>query len=93
MNGQGLKKKSQTDWPRVDALNDEDIDYSDIPELGEEFWKKAHVVFPARKKVLTIRLDEDVLEWFKSKGKGYQSKINAVLKAFITQQQDGREAH
>jgi uncharacterized protein (DUF4415 family) len=79
MKQQGSRKKSLTDWARVDAMQDEDIDYSEIPELGEEFWKNAKVVFPARKKMLSIRLDEDVVEWFKAQGQGYQSRINAVL--------------
>jgi uncharacterized protein (DUF4415 family) len=71
---------------RLKEMKDEEIDYSDIPETDEEFWKDAQVIFPARKKVLSIRLDEDVVEWFKAQGKGYQTRINAVLKAY-------KEAH
>jgi uncharacterized protein (DUF4415 family) len=73
---------------RVDALRDEDIDYSDIPELDAEFFRKARVVVPPRKQQLTIRLDTDVLAWLKSQGKGYQSRINAILRAYYDAHRD-----
>lgn len=66
-----------------DALKDEDIDTSDIPELGEEFWKNAKVAFPGQKQAISIRLDDDVLEWFKAQGRGYQSRINAILRSYM----------
>ena len=71
-----------SDLKRVDALRDEDIDYSDIPELDSDFFRKARVVVPPRKQQLTIRLDSDVLAWLKGQGKGYQSRINAILRAY-----------
>ena len=71
------------------ALPDSDIDYSDIPELDKTFWKNAKLTMPAKKEKVTIRIDADVIEWFKSKGKGYQSHMNAILKAYVhTQLQD-----
>jgi uncharacterized protein (DUF4415 family) len=73
---------------RVDALRDEDIDYSDIPELDADFFRKARVVIPPRKQQLTIRLDADVLAWLKSQGRGYQSRINAVLRAYYEANRD-----
>jgi uncharacterized protein (DUF4415 family) len=79
--GEGLEK-SQSDLKRLDAMRDEDIDYSDIPELDENFFKNAKVVVSPGKKQLTLRLDADVLEWMKAQGKGYQSRINAVLRAY-----------
>ncbi len=75
-------KNSKTDWARIDGMSDTDIDYSDIPELDETFWKKAKLVVPKKKERLSMRIDSDVLAWFKSKGKGYQTTINAVLKAY-----------
>lgn len=71
-----------SDLKRLDALTDETIDYSDLPELDAEFFRHAKVVVPPRKKQLTIRLDEDVLSWLKSQGRGYQSRINAILRAY-----------
>jgi len=86
VNKKGLPKKSLTDWAKVDALQDEDLDYTEIPEADEDFWRHAKVVLPVPKKLVSIRLDADVLEWFKAQGKGYQSRINAVLRAY-------KEAH
>ncbi len=68
---------------QIAALKDEDIDFSDIPPLDGSFWKNARVVWPDRpKKQLTMRLDADIVEWFKSQGKGYQTRMNAVLRSF-----------
>jgi len=77
------KESSQTDWSKVDAVEDTAIDYSEIPKLDEHFWKNAKMVFPENKVKVTMRLDPDVLRWFKKQGKGYQTKINAVLKSYI----------
>lgn len=76
-------KKSQTDWKRLETIPDEDIDCSDIPELGKEFWNNAVLVMPEKKKAVSLRLDQEVVDYFKRQGKGYQTKINAVLKAYI----------
>jgi len=77
-------KDSGSDLTRLDALSDEDIEYSDIPDLGndEAFWAKAVLVKPERKSQVTLRLDSDILEWFKAQGKGYQTRINSVLRAY-----------
>ena len=66
----------------IKAIQDKDIDYSDIPELDENFWKNAEVRLPDPKKGVYIRLDSDVLDWMKSQGKGYQSRINAILRSY-----------
>lgn len=66
----------------IEAIPDEDIDYSDIPELDAAFWEKAELRLPERKKAVYIRLDADLLEWMKAQGKGYQSRINAILRAY-----------
>jgi uncharacterized protein (DUF4415 family) len=49
----------------------------------EEFWKEAKIVLPPIKETMTIRLDADVLEWFRKQGKGYQTRINAVLRSYV----------
>lgn len=69
----------------LDGVKDEDIDFSDIPPLGEDFWKNAvrGKFYRPVKKQVTVRLDADVLEYFKAKqdGKrGYQTAINAALR-------------
>ena len=67
---------------KIDKIEDRDIDYTDIQELDEKFWENAVIEYPKKKKPITIRLDVDVLEWFKSMGKGYQTKINAILRSY-----------
>ena len=74
--------KGKTDWKRLDAMKDEDIDLNDIPELDDEFFENAELRLPEKKSV-TIRLDADVLEWFKKQGKGYQTRINKLLRAYM----------
>ena len=78
-------KKSQTDWVRLEAMSDNDIDLSDSPEIAPDLFAKAVVrqgLKPvSRKSQLTIRLDSDVLTWFKSQGRGYQTRINTLLRA------------
>ena len=76
------KPTVKSDLKRIDALRDEDIDYTDIPALDEDFFKEARVVVPPGKKQLTLRLDADVLAWLKAQGKGYQSRINAILRMY-----------
>ncbi len=83
MNKRNLKHQSKTDWNRIDKMKDDEIDYSEIPELDDAFFKNAKLFIPRHKDSVTLRLDHDVLEWFKNQGKGYQTKINAVLKTFI----------
>ena len=76
------KKSTKSDLRRLDALRDEDIDYTDIPELDESFFEKATVQWPPHKRQLTIRLDEDVVDWLKRQGRGYQTRINSILRAY-----------
>jgi uncharacterized protein (DUF4415 family) len=71
-------------------MKDEDIDFSDSPEITPEMFAKAVVrrgLKPeSRKTQLTIRLDSDVLAWYKAQGRGYQTRINALLRAFMEAQ-------
>ncbi len=60
-----------------------DIDFSDIPETDEAFWADAKVEIPSGKTAISIRIDNDVLNFFKKQGKGYQAKINAVLRSYV----------
>lgn len=80
-----LKTQSLTDRKRIDSLRDEDIDLSDIPELDSTFFRNAELVLPKPKVVVTLRIDADVMEWFRTKGKGYQTIMNAVLKGWVEQ--------
>jgi len=81
-SGKSTKKRSRTDWKRIDSLRDEHIDYSDIPKQGADFFARA-ILWPGPKKQITLRLDPDVLAFFRKHGKGYQSTINAVLRKYV----------
>lgn len=87
MSKSTISNKSLTDWERLAAMDDEDIDLSDIPELTPEMFAKAVVKRGLKDKEtkaqLTIRVDQDVLKWFKSQGRGYQTRINSLLRAYM----------
>jgi uncharacterized protein (DUF4415 family) len=68
-------------------IPDTEIDTSDIPELDDHFWANAKMVTPVTKQAVSIRLDSDILDWFKRQGKGYQSSINNVLRTYVNHQQ------
>jgi uncharacterized protein (DUF4415 family) len=79
-------------WEYVKRMSDEEIEARaladpDNPPTDEAFWKYAKIVWPEKKKLTALRLDPDVLAWFRSHGKGYQTRINAVLRAYMKAQQ------
>jgi len=89
MKNDSTSGKSETDWERLDAMTDEEIDFSDCPEITPEMFAKAAVrrgLKPVRKSQVTLRLDSDVLAWFKRGGRGYQTRINALLRAYVEEQ-------
>ena len=79
-----MSPSNKTDLTKLQNLIDSEIDYSDIPETDALFWKEAEVIYPSNKTHLSIRLDDDIVKWFKKFGRGYQTKINAVLRSYIT---------
>lgn len=80
------EKSIKSDLARLDRTRDADIDYSDIPPLDKAFLKKATAPWPPVKKQLTIRLDADVLDWLKGHGRGYQTRINRILRVVMESQ-------
>ena len=79
----GTRSKGATDFKRLRAMSDVDIDFPDIPKLGKSFWKNARLEMPEPKDRLTIRVDHDVVEWLKKNGRGYQTRINAILRSYM----------
>ena len=85
--GEGLER-SRTDWERLDALTDEDIAEAirhdpDALEARPEWFERAMLLRPGRpKERVTVRLDADMLDWFRRQGRGYQTRLNAVLRAY-----------
>ncbi len=82
------KKPIESELKRIDAMADEGIDYSDIPPLDDDFFANAEVVVSPGKEPVTIRLDADILDWMKSQGRGYQSRINAILRRYYEAHRD-----
>ena len=85
MSAEPMRHGSKTDWARIDAMRDEDIDYTDNPKLAAEFFVEA-VQWPGHKQQISLRLDPDVLQFFRAQGKGYQTTINAVLRKYMEAQ-------
>jgi len=67
----------------IAAVKHEDIDFSDIPELDDEFWDEAVIVGPDRTDQITMRVKRSVLAYFKAPGKGYQTRMNRVLESYV----------
>jgi uncharacterized protein (DUF4415 family) len=79
----------RTDYRRLDAMRGAEIEAAAKGE-GEFDWSKAQSGFPLPKRQLTMRLDGDVIDWFKRQGRGYQTRINAVLRRFIEAQKNAQ---
>ena len=77
-----MKKRSDTQPKKLSTMTDKDIDFSDISELDESFFREATWQPPVKKPV-TIRIDEDVLAWFRGQGPGYQTRINKLLRRYM----------
>jgi uncharacterized protein (DUF4415 family) len=81
-------RPGRTDWKRLDALTDEDIeraiaeDPDAAPPLDAEWFRNAELVIPAAKVATSIRVDGDVMDWFRTQGRGWQTRMNAVLRAY-----------
>ena len=87
-------RRGKTDWAAVDALTDEEIEAAvrnDPDAVPLDFdWSEAVLVIPPKKKAISIRVDEDVLDYFKKEGAGYQRRMNAVLRSYMQQKRKKR---
>jgi uncharacterized protein (DUF4415 family) len=82
MSANDMKRTSRTDWDRLDKMTDEEIDYSDIPPLTDEFFMRAKLVLPD-----AVELDPDILTWFRKQRRDYSVLINQVLRQYIELQE------
>jgi uncharacterized protein (DUF4415 family) len=97
MNDRGITRASkdqlaemidETDWAPVAAMTEADIERTaaedpDASLTTADDWEDARVVWPQNTEPVTLRLDSEVLAWFRRRGRGYQARINAVLRAFV----------
>ncbi len=83
------RRRGKTDWARVDAMSDREIenavksDADAAPILDKAWFRSAKLFLPERKVPISLRMDREVVEWFKARGQRYQSRMNAVLKAYV----------
>jgi len=85
MNAKSIKKnsRSRTNIAKLRQKTDKSINYENNPATTKEFWEDAKIFMPQYKVHISLRLDEDIIHYFREEGKGYQSRINAILKAYI----------
>ena len=88
----GKPSSEKSDWRRIATQTDGEIrqairtDPDAAPVVDSAWFKSARVVMPEPKQAVSLRLDREVMEWFKGQGKGYQTRINAVLRAYVNAQ-------
>ena len=82
MNAKDLKKPSETDWARIDAMTDEDIDTSEAPPLDEQFFASAAWRLPPKRAEVTLSVDAEALEWYRAQGEEFQWRIEAALRIY-----------
>ena len=81
------KGKGQTDWERLRREQEAGLEPEVDADEGEFDWSQARVVMPPSKQAISVRIDRDVLDFFKSQGRGYQTRINAVLRSYMEAKQ------
>src|SRR5436309_1691564 len=83
----GDKQKGQTDWARVDAMTEAQLERNIAADpdasIADPDWTRARLVMPQRKESVHMRIDPDVLAWFRQQGQGYLTRMNAVLRAYM----------
>ncbi len=76
-----MNQTFESDWERVDAIWDDEIDTSDISPLPHVFFQRAKIRMA--KKEVTMNIDEDLVKWFQAQGDDYENKINAALRIYV----------
>jgi uncharacterized protein (DUF4415 family) len=87
-----LTKQQKAELEALAKMSDSDIDFSDIPPLSDDFWQKVmrNPFYKPKKQSTTVRVDSDVLLWLKSKGRGYQTRINRILREAMLKERELR---
>jgi uncharacterized protein (DUF4415 family) len=89
MKKSNTSKKHETDYEQLDAMRDEDIDFSEIPPITDEMFGRGVVrnnVLTQTKEELTLLIDTDVLQWFQSRGRGWETLINFLLRRYMQEE-------
>ena len=91
MSRDDLNSTSRTNWAALELKSEENIDYSDIPPLTDEFFERATLRIPANQAQDLVQLDPDVKQWFQSQGEQYKTLINSVLRQHIENNKPQRQ--
>ena len=84
MNADAMNNTSRTDWARIDAISDEDIDTSDIPPLSEEFFANAQLRIPKLPIKVSVHVDPETFAWFQAQGESAQQQMSILKQSCST---------
>lgn len=94
MSERDTSKHSRTDWQKLDVMTDEEIDYSDIPSLDDNFFARATLRLPHQPKVIvTMQVDPDVFAWFNAQEDGWGQRIRAALRIYVEAHKEQQPVH
>jgi len=82
-----MSNSSRTDWARLERMNDDEIDYSDIPALDDAWFARARLQLPHEQQEVAMFVDADVLRWFQSQGSDWQARMCATLRLYASAHQ------
>lgn len=82
MNEKNLNNQSETDWAKLEAMTDEEIDTSDIAPLGESFFANAELRMPKDKIAVIVNVDRETSEWFEAQGEERKNLMSAALRIY-----------
>ncbi|MGB3299310.1 MAG: BrnA antitoxin family protein [Phormidesmis sp.] len=83
MSANDSKNTSRTDWAALEAMSDDEIDYSDIPPLTEAFFENATLRIPSSQARNLVQLEPDIIKWFRAQEMDYKTLINQALRRYI----------
>jgi uncharacterized protein (DUF4415 family) len=92
MNKNDLNNTSRTNWAALESKSEENIDYSDIPPLTDDFFEQATLRIPANEAHNLVQLDPDVKQWFQAQGEQYKALVNSVLRQYIENNKNQQQA-
>ena len=83
MSKENIENTSGTDWDALTKMSDVDIDYSDTPPLSDRFFREARLWYQQPKVTVTVEMDADLLEWFKSESDNWEARLQAALRLYV----------
>ena len=93
MSEKDMKEHSRTDWRKLEAMTDEEIDYSDIPPLDDRFFARATLRLPQPKVVVTMQVDPDVFAWFNAQEDGWERRMRAAMRIYVDAHKDQQSVY